>query len=53
MADVVTSITTAVGTMAGDLLTGAGSIVTAAFPVAAVLIGIGFLMKAIKRVVGR
>lgn len=53
MADVVTAITTAVGTMAGDLLSGSASIVTAAFPVAAVLIGIGFLMKAIKRVVGR
>lgn len=53
MAEVATAINTALGSFAGDALTGAASIVTTAFPVAAVLIGIGFLIKAVKKVVGR
>lgn len=53
MAEIVTGVTTAVGTMVGDLLSGAGSIVTAAFPAVAALIGVGFLIKAVKKVVGR
>ena len=53
MESVVTAIVGGVGAMATDLLSGSASIVSAAFPVAAILIGIGFLMKAIRRVVGR
>lgn len=53
MTDLITSITTGFGTVAGDMLNAIGSIVPAVLPVLGAVMVVGVGIKIAKKVAGR
>lgn len=53
MQDIITALTTAFTTMAGDALDGIAAIVPVVLPILAAIIVIGIVIKVVRRITGR
>ena len=53
MTDMITAITTAFSTMAGDALDGIGAVLPVVLPILAAIIVVGIIIKVVRKVTGK
>lgn len=53
MSDIITSLTTAFTTMAGDAMDGIAAVLPVVLPILGAIIVIGIVIKIVKRITGR